>query len=224
MPTPPHATMSPHDALDAAVPHVMAGPGRARPRWAPVRTLGARHRERVLAHLLALDDEDRQRRFGHLASDERIRHYALQIDFERDQVFGVFDRRLRLVAMVHLAYEAAAAVDGGAVEFGISVLPQARGRGLGSLLFEHAATHARNRGRSTMLIHLARDNAAMLAIVRRSGATISFDGHEALARLALPADTLGSQIAELLGHQAAEFDYRIKLQVLRLDALRRRPD
>ncbi len=218
------AAMSPHDALDAALPRGPGRPPAMRRRWAPVRTLGSRHRERVAAHLLALDDEDRQRRFGHLASDERIRHYAQQIDFERDQVFGVFDRRLRLVAMVHLAFEAAAAAVEDAVEFGISVLPQARGRGLGSLLFEHAATHARNRGRSTMLIHLARDNAAMLAIVRRAGAVLSYDGHEALARLALPADTLGSQIAELLSHQAAEFDYRLKLQVLRLDALRTRPD
>jgi hypothetical protein len=71
-----------------------------------------------------------------------------------------------------------------------------------------------------MHIHLARDNAAMLGIVRRAGASLSFEGPDAVAELPLPADTLGSQIEELLGHQAAEFDYRFKLQVLRLDALR----
>jgi ribosomal protein S18 acetylase RimI-like enzyme len=207
--------MSPNDTPDAAPPRA-ALPPASRRRWVPIRTLGSHHRARVEAHLLALDDADRQRRFGHLASDERIRHYAQQIDFERDLVFGVFDRRLRLVAMVHLAFDP----DGDAAEFGISVLPRVRGRGIGSQLFEHAVTHARNRGRGTLLIHLARDNAAMLAIVRKAGAALSFDGHEALARLPLPADTLGSQIAELLGHQAAELDYRLKLQVLRLGALR----
>ena len=36
---------------------------------------------------------------------------------------------------------------------------------------------------------------------------------------ALPADTLGSQLEELLGHHAADFDYRMKLQVLRLDRI-----
>jgi ribosomal protein S18 acetylase RimI-like enzyme len=185
-------------------------------QWTPVRTLGERHRERVAAHLLALDDADRQLRFGHLASDERIRSYVAQLDFQRDALFGVFNRRLAVVAMAHLAM----AGDSGTSEFGVSVNAGLRGRGLGSQLFEHAVTHARNRGAHTMLIHLARDNAAMLGIVRKAGAAVRFEGSDVLAELPLPADTLGSQIQELLAHQAGEFDYRMKLQVLRLDASR----
>jgi GNAT superfamily N-acetyltransferase len=179
----------------------------------------------VLEHLLALSEDDRVLRFGHLASDERIQTYVGQLDFDRDELFGVFDRKLRLSAMVHLAFEPAAPGTGAGpagAEFGISVLPSLRGRGIGGLLFEHAATLARNRGVRTLLIHLARDNAAMLAIVRRAGATVNFEGPDALASVQLPADTLGSQIQELLGHQAAEIDYRLKLQVLRLDTLRPR--
>jgi len=186
--------------------------------WTPVRTLGGHHRARVAEHLLALDDADRMLRFGHLASDERIRHYADQLDFDRDEVFGVFSRRLKLVAMAHLAFDPGRDT----AEFGVSVNARARGRGLGSQLFDHAVMHARNRGAHTMLIHLARDNAAMLGIVRRAGAAVRFEGTDALAELPLPADTLGSQIQELLGHQAGEFDYRVKLQVLRLDAMRPR--
>ena len=201
----------------APPPQSSAQAGRTAARWVPIRTLGEEHRAQMTAHLLALDNADRIRRFGHLASDERIAHYAQGIDLQRDMVFGVFNRRLRLVAMVHLAFGAADAVPGGGVEFGVSVLARSRGRGLGSQLFEHAVTHARNRGAGTMLIHLARDNAAMLAIVRRAGAALRFDGGDALAELPLPADTLGSQIQELLGHQAAELDYRLKLAVLRLD-------
>jgi len=184
--------------------------------WAPVRTLGEHHRERVAEHLLALDDGDRSLRFGHVVSDERIRHYVDQLDFDRDEIFGVFDRRLRLVAMAHLAFDAGRDNS----EFGVTVQAHLRGRGLGMQLFEHAVTHARNRGVRKMLIHLARDNAPMLAIVRHAGAQVSFEGSEVLAELPLPADTLGSQIEELLGHQAAEIDYRLKLQVLRLDAMR----
>ena len=60
---------------------------------------------------------------------------------------------------------------------------------------------------------------AMLAIVRRAGAQISFDGAQAVAKLQLPADTLGTQIGALLDGRAAEFDYQVKLQVLRLDGL-----
>jgi len=201
-------------AADTGAPSPARTLGADRPprtRWAAIRTLADRHRPRVLSHLLGLDDEDRLRRFGHLATDERIRHYAAQLDFQRDEVFGCFDRSLQVVAMAHLAHEGE-----GVAEFGISVSAHARGEGLGTALFDHAVTHARNRGVHTLVIHLARDNTAMLAIVRRAGARVAFEGGDVVAELPLPADTLGSQIAELLGHQAAALDYRIKMQVLRL--------
>lgn len=208
------------DAIDAALP-LGAAPSTGAPhRWVPIRTLGSRHRTRVRDHLLALNEDDRLRRFGHIASDDRIRHYAEQMDFDADEIFGIFDRRLQLVAMVHLAFAAPGELPAGTAEFGISVLPQARQRGMGALLFEHAVTLARNRGVRTMLIHMARDNKAMLAIVRRAGAGLSFDGADAVATLPLAANTLGSQIQEMLDHQSAEFDYRLKLQLLRLDVMR----
>lgn len=182
--------------------------------WTPVRTLGPHHRERVVQHLLELDVADRTLRFGHVASDERIRQYAGQIDFERDEVFGIFDRRLRLVGMAHLAYPALGEGRDTA-EFGVSVHPRQRGRGLGMRLFEHAAMHARNRGVRKMLIHLARENAPMLRIVQEAGALVRFEGHDVVAELPLPEDTLGSQLQELLDHQASLVDYRLKLNALR---------
>jgi ribosomal protein S18 acetylase RimI-like enzyme len=181
-------------------------------RWVPIRTLGDRHRPRVERHLLELDMADRVRRFGHAASDDLIRRYAAQLDFERDQIFGVFDSRLRITALGHLAFDR----QQGSAEFGISVSAAARHQGLGSELFGHAVVHARNRGVGCLHIHLARDNQPMLAIVRRAGAQIEFQGADGLARLRLPADTLGSQMQELLGHHAAEFDYRVKHHVLQL--------
>ena len=184
-------------------------------RWVPIRTLGPRHRARVLEHLLALDNEDRTRRFGHQASDERIRQYVEQMDFEGDAIFGVFDRRLRLGALVHLAFGGASSLDDGSAEFGISIWPDLRQRGIGTLLFEHACTLARNRRVRNLVIHMARDNAAMLAIVRGVGAKLSFEGSDAIATLPLEADTLVTQLQELFGHQAAEWDYRLKLQGLR---------
>jgi len=100
--------------------------------WMPVRTLGEHHRDRVAEHLLVLDGADRTLRFGHQASDERIRDYAAHIDFGRDEVFGIFDRRLRLVGMAHLAFDAGRDT----AEFGVSVHARQRGRGLGMRLFE----------------------------------------------------------------------------------------
>ncbi|MDQ2780756.1 MAG: GNAT family N-acetyltransferase [Pseudomonadota bacterium] len=198
-----------NDALPSLAAQLAPRPP-ARRSWVPIRGLSARHRQRLLAHLLALSGDDRLLRFGYTASNERIAAYVEQIDFEHDQVFGVFDRGLHLIAQAHLAFDSAAEPASAAAEFGTSVLPRARGQGIGSLLFDHAVLLARNRGVRELRIHLLRQNQAMLAIVRRAGAAIDFDGGDATAKVLLPADTLGSRIGEMIGHRAAELDYRWK--------------
>ncbi len=203
------------ESLEAALPHGSAVPAGSLRRWLPMRSLNASHSEEVCKHLLALDAGDRVLRFAHAATDEQIQHYAHQIDYTNDEVFGVFDRRLALVAMAHLAF----ATDGLSAEFGVSVLARVRGRGFGARLFEHAVMHARNRGVNTMVIYVARHNTPMLAILQHAGATLSFEGAEATGRLPLVADTLGTQVGALLERHAAEFDYQLKLHVQRLDRL-----
>jgi GNAT superfamily N-acetyltransferase len=175
-------------------------------RWIPIRSLAERHRPRILAHLLALPPNDRYLRFGYAASDAQIARYADLIDFTHDEVFGVFNRRLELIAQAHLAglpntHEG---------EFGVSVLPKARGRGYGARLFDHAVLHARNRGVDTLLIHALTQNTTMLRIARSAGATVESDGGDALARLRLPPDSLRSHLDAFLESSAAEVDYRLK--------------
>src|SRR5690606_38914678 len=70
----------------------------------PIRALGPSYRERITQHLLQLDPADRYLRFGYAANDEQIRRYADQLDFERDEIFGIYNRRLELIAMAHLAF------------------------------------------------------------------------------------------------------------------------
>jgi GNAT superfamily N-acetyltransferase len=210
--------MDPHDDLLQTTLPDAPKPRWQLQGWLPVRTLSARHRERVLTHLLALNEVDRHRRFGQVATDEQIRGYVDQIDFARDELFGVFDARLRLLALAHLAYPAQPA-DGLAgarsAEFGVSVLPRGRGRGLGRRLFELSVLHARNRGAHTLVVHLARDNTPMLAIVRRSGATVRYAGSDAVAQLTLPDDDLRSHLGALAERGAADLDYRLKRSLLR---------
>jgi RimJ/RimL family protein N-acetyltransferase len=188
-------------------------------QWIPIRSLAPRHRPRVLAHLLELPDEDRYLRFGHAANDIQIGRYVDLIDFDRDEVFGVFNRRLRLIAMAHLAYLGPEGEATRAAEFGVSVLPRWRGRGFGARLFDHAMLHARNRQVDTLIVHALTQNTAMLRIAQRAGAHVERDRGEAEAVLKLPPDTLGTQVEELLGRQAAEFDYRLKRQAQRLEGL-----
>ena len=189
-------------------------------RWIPIRSLSQRHRERVLTHLLALEPQDRYLRFGYAANDTQISRYVDLLDFERDEIFGIFNRKLELIAMAHLAYLPDSAQSRHAAEFGVSVVSRARGRGYGARLFDHAVLHARNRRVETMIIHALSENAAMLRIARKAGATVVHESGESEARLGLPPETFGSVFEELVESQAAEIDYQLKSNAQRVDLLR----
>jgi GNAT superfamily N-acetyltransferase len=188
-------------------------------RWIPIRSLSERHRARVLTHLLTLTPEDRYLRFGYVANDAQIGHYVDLLDFRRDEVFGVFNRKLDLIALAHLAYLPLIAQHPASAEFGVSVLAKARSRGYGARLFDHAVLHARNRHVQTLIIHALSENTAMLKIARASGAKVVRDGSESEARLSLPKESLASHLEAIVEDQAAEFDYQIKTQAQRMDLL-----
>ena len=179
--------------------------------WVPIRSLSPRHKPRIERHLVALPEQDRFLRFGYAATDEQIGRYVTSLNFDRDEIFGVFNRRLELVAMAHLAYS----VDpqwATCAEFGVSVSPHQRGKGLGARLFGHAVMHARNQGVSLLFIHALSENVAMLKIARQAGAVVQRDGSESEAYLSLPQATLDSQISGLVQEQMAEVDYQLKMQ------------
>ena len=185
--------------------------------WVPIRSLGSRHRLRITQHLLALDPASRYLRFGYAATDEQIERYTDTLDFDQDEIFGIFNRRLELIGLTHLAYRPSVlavgrstAGPGTMAEFGVSVLPQARRRGYGARMFEHAMLHARNRGVGTLFIHALTENTAMLKIARNAGAVVERNGSETEAWLALPPDTFGSHLDEVFGERAAELDYEWK--------------
>lgn len=175
----------------------------------PIREIGARYRSRILRHLLALDEHDRYLRFGYAANDAQIRQYVGGLNFERDQVFGIFNRRLQLIATAHLAYPGDLA-QAGFAEFGVSVAKHARGRGYGRLLFERAAMHAVNHGVDTLYIHALSENTAMLKIARNAGAVIERAGSESEAHLRLPVASFKSRFDQLMADQVGEVDYLIK--------------
>jgi GNAT superfamily N-acetyltransferase len=190
--------------------------------WVPIRSLGPRQRDRVVAHLLELAEADRYLRFGYPATDAQIAKYVDSMDFERDEVFGIFNRHLELIAMAHLAHPAntqATPPRPAMAEFGVSVQTKARGRGFGRRLFEHAVLHARNRGVQTLFIHALSENVAMLKIARDAGATVERDGSESEAWLKLPPDTLASHVGEMVEKQAAELDYRLKVRARQVSGL-----
>ena len=207
---------SPHPALTPLAPvHPASADSAAGHRlpWIPIRSLAPRHRERIAAHLLALDERDRYLRFGYAAQDAQIQRYVDGLNFDRDEVFGVFNRRLELVALAHLAYPRDDDSGGlRATEFGGSVARHARGRGYGARLFDHAMLHTRNRGLDTLFIHALSENTAMLRIAHQAGGVVQRSGSESDAYIKLPHETLASQVEQWVGEGAAALDYQLKQQ------------
>ncbi|WP_198972732.1 GNAT family N-acetyltransferase [Xylophilus sp. ASV27] len=196
--------MRPSRTADAGAPALP-------PALVPIRSLGPAYRERIAAHLLALDPEDRYLRFGYAASDEQIRRYVDGLDFARDEIFGIYNRRLDLIAVAHLAIPREPG-ERRRAEFGVSVVKRARARGYGARLFRRAMMHARNAGVAEIFIYALSQNTAMLSIARKAGATVQRDGSEAEAYLSLPPADLDSRLSQLLEQQFAEVDYRLKVQ------------
>lgn len=177
----------------------------------PIRSIGPGHRERIAHHLMGLDEHDRYLRFGYSATDEQIKRYVDGLNFDRDDIFGIYNRKLELIAMAHLAFSSDPEhVE--CAEFGVSVLKKARGRRYGSRLFERAVMHARNEGIELLFIHALTENTAMIKIARNAGASIERIGSETDAYLRLPPATLDSRMSELFEEQLAQTDYRLKAQ------------
>lgn len=178
----------------------------------PIRSLSKSQKPRIEKHLLGLDKADRFLRFGYHASDDQIKSYVQSLNFERDDIYGIFNRRLQLISIAHLAFGEKDSRSAHQVEFGVSVVKNARGKGYGALLFDRALTHARNMGATQMVIHALSENTAMLKIATNAGAIVERDGGESEAYLTIPPANLSSHVEEIVDEQFAEFDYNLKLQ------------
>jgi GNAT superfamily N-acetyltransferase len=181
----------------------------APPMWVPVMPLTEADRPAITQHLLQLDNSDRYLRFGYSPSDAQIERYVDGLSFSTDQLMGVYNRHLHLIAMVHLAGPRPDTPPDEA-ELGISVSAHLRGRGFGRRLFEHAMLLCRNHGITTLRIHALTENRAMLHLAQSAGASVDRMGSEAEAVLRLPASNLASWWEAWLENRAARLDFTVK--------------
>jgi len=176
----------------------------------PVRELHAAHRERILQHLFLLNEEDRRLRFGTQTPDEVIHRYVEKLDFHRDAIFGSFDSQLNLIGMAHLAYLPETKGQPLAAEFGVSVLPNGRGQGIGSALLARASVHSRNTLIETLFVHCLANNRAMMHLAQKAGMLVEYAHGDADAYLKLPPANSGTIVEEAANEQWADFDYALK--------------
>jgi GNAT superfamily N-acetyltransferase len=180
---------------------------------AVTRELLPAEREKLLAHLVALEPEDRRLRFGHVTSDARLCQYVEGIDFARDAVFVVTDAELAVVGAAHVAR-----ADDHA-ELGVSVLTQARGRGVGAALLDRSANRARTWGLSVLFMTCLAENEAMLRLAHKQSLKVAVSTGEAEAFVTLSPATLTSEAAEKHAEQVGLIDHAQKSHWL---ALRKR--
>jgi GNAT superfamily N-acetyltransferase len=177
----------------------------------PVVELTPDHRAMMQEHLQALSVHDRTYRFGFPASDSHVSRYVAELDFNRDELFGIFNRKLELIALAHLAY-ATDAKCLSCAEFGVSVSEHARGRGYGGELFQRAMILARNQGVHQLFIHALTENTPMLKIAAKHGAVMDDLGSETEAFLKLPPANLESRVEEMVEAAIGEVDLELKRQ------------
>ena len=183
-----------------------------------VKELCERDRRRLLMHFLALSSDDRLLRFGTPLSDELITRYVQKMDFARDTLFGVYDPKLMLIGVGHLAFAPRDAMlsiidittKEQVAEFGLSVSDTARGMGVGTRLFERAAIHCRNADVDTLTMHCLASNQTMMRIARKAGMQIKRTHSEADAYLTLAPANPVTMIQEAVEEQVAQFDYTLK--------------
>ena len=137
-----------------------------------VKELSERDRHRVLRHFQGLEADDRLLRFGTYLPDEIIEKYVAGLDFSRDKVFGVVSSHFRLVGVGHLAFAPRKESDNNSdkdevAEFGVSVSGSARGKGIGSALFERGAIHCRNANVDTLYMHCLASNQTMCTLPKK---------------------------------------------------------
>ena len=151
-------------------------------------------RESLLGHFLSFDAADRRLRFGLPVSDAHIVRYVESLDFERSHVYGVRaagpgDEWLGIGHLIE--------GDNQMAELGLSVLPAARGHGLGSAIFRYAVAQAARTGVRRLYMHFLTSNNGILTIARNARMSIDASGGEADAFLVVPSHE--DLISQLIG-------------------------
>jgi GNAT superfamily N-acetyltransferase len=169
-----------------------------------IRRLWAGERDLVRDHLLRLDAEDRQLRFGGYASNAHIADYCEGLDWSRGLMLGyVVVGQVRGVGELRLIGAASRAA-----ELANSVERPFQNRGIGTALLRRLVLAARNRLIAQIRMVCLIDNGKAVRMARRLDGALVFDGGEAEARVEPPSPTPWTWLEEaLLEFGGAEVDH-----------------
>ena len=151
------------------------------PRVVPyvIQPLGPADRDRIIQHLVSLDEGDRSLRFGVACDAEVLARYVAGIDFESSSVLGAAKADGSLIGVAHIALVESIA------ELGISVSRGQRQKGVAGALAAAALREAQRMGAHEFRFESAATNAGMRRLALQLGMRVSADGSELLARRSL---------------------------------------
>jgi hypothetical protein len=130
-----------------------------------IRTLDDCDLPEIERHLLALDSISRRSRFGSAFADTSVVAYVRRIDLKRALLVGAIDRTDGLVGLA----EAQPTTSPLQVEMAVSVHVPYRLRGLGRYIITRTMNDAFARGVEVAEFLFARDNQAIVGLVRSIG-------------------------------------------------------
>lgn len=165
-------------------------------------------------HLLRLDPESRQNRFGGAVADEFVVAYAAGAMRGRAVMHAfLVDRVLRGVAELKPFGSALP----GEAEVAFSIERPWQSHGVGSVLLERTLLAARNRGIKLVHMTCLGDNARMQQLARKYEAELSFDMGSVVGEMAAPQATPLSVFREMLadGHGFATAVLDVQARILR---------
>lgn len=153
------------------------------PRVVPyvIQPLGPEDRERILRHLMSLDEGDRFLRFGVAHDADALARYVDAIDFDSSSVLGAALADGSLIGLAHIALVGAVA------ELGISVSASQRQRGVAGALAGAALREAQRLGAREFRFESAASNTGMRKLARQLGMQVNAEGADLVAQRSLVA-------------------------------------
>jgi GNAT superfamily N-acetyltransferase len=135
---------------------------------------------RFLEHLLRLDEETRQQRFCHRASDADVRNYVGCLDLKRARIIGFFcDGKMRGAAELSPSGSARTPV----FDATVSVEKDWQGRGIRTALVLRVISMARGLGASHIRVEGLAGNERLRRIVAQFEADMLFEDDDCMAWL-----------------------------------------
>lgn len=141
-------------------------------------------------HLLSLPIEDRRLRFYSAQSDVAVERYIENLNFDRDEFFGIFSKDLtKLVAFLHLAITKK---DKSMIqaEIGISVDPTYRKKGYAKKLMSRVMNYCISRGIDVIVMECLKENKTMQNLAKSLDMKVTTEENQYVATTSLEDSSL----------------------------------